>query len=115
MGNKLIPCNQGSNKEYFSSYITGLLSPPFRGETIGYIYIPKKNIYPKIQFYFNKNNRELAESIKKRIGQGSIYETKTVYAYEIYNKEGIIKLIKILSPYMRTPKINKLPSLRDGN
>lgn len=87
-----------SEKEYFSSYFTGIF------EASGGIYIPKGK-YPKITISFHHNNKALANIIKERIGHGAIYEKKNGLAYEIFNKDGIFRFIEITSQYFRTPKI----------
>lgn len=92
------------NKEYFSSYLTGIF------EASGCIYIPK-NRYPHIYISFHKNNLALAEAIKDRIGFGKIYEKSKNLSYEIFNKEGIHKFIELTKDYYRTPKINKFNSM----
>lgn len=88
-----------TNREYFSSYLTGLF------ESIGTISIKKNNRFPHIYFSFHKDNKLFAEEIQKIIGFGKIYEKKTVYSYEIFNKDGIIKFIELTQKYFRTPKI----------
>lgn len=94
-----------SDKEYIGSYITGLF------EAVGCIYIPKNKRKIKIMLTLNKKNKPLLEIIKNRIGHGYIYEVKNTCNYEIYNKEGFKKVIEIISPYIRTPKINKINKL----
>jgi hypothetical protein len=100
----------------FASYLTGLI------EGDGTIIVPKTERspkgelnYPSIQICFDVRDLPLAVMIQKELGFGSISKTKGVNAYRltINNSAGIIIMVKIISGYMRTPKIVMLNRLID--
>lgn len=111
----LKPSNM-SNKNKFSTYLTGLI------EGDGSIIVPKsersnkgKLNYPSIQIVFHLKDLPLALLIQQKLGFGSLSRKKGVNAYifTINNQEGILKLIALLNGNMRTPKINSLYKLID--
>lgn len=89
-----------TNREYFSSYLTGIF------EASGCITTPNKK-WPHIYISFHQNNRALAEALRERIGYGAIYKKSKNISYEIFNKEGILKFIEITKDYLRSPKIRE--------
>lgn len=99
--------NSLSNKEHLFSYLAGLF------EACCSIYTPKENSKngPKLIFSLGISNESLGQIIKTRLGFGNVYIKKKNVTYAIANKEGILKVIEIISPYMKTPKINKLNAL----
>lgn len=112
----LLKPNNISNKNKFSSYLTGLI------EGDGSIIVPKsersnkgKLNYPSIQIVFHLKDLPLALSIQKNVGFGSLSRKKGINAYifSINNQEGILKWVGLLNGNMRTPKINSLYKLID--
>lgn len=97
------------NKKFYS-YFTGLI------EGDGSIYIPStsynlqgKKLYPCIQISFSKQDFVLAQVLQKTLNTGSIHKKKNAqcYVYTINSPTFLKQLIPQISPYWRTPKINK--------
>jgi len=104
------------NNTLFFSYLTGLI------EGDGTIYVPLthrnskgKINYPNIQISFSKPDYVLALTIQKTLKTGSIHKKKkaSAYVYTINSPTSLQKLIPLLSPYWRTPKINKFNLLAE--
>lgn len=98
----------------FFSYLTGLI------EGDGTIYVPKternakgKLNYPNIQIAFSKPDYVLALIIQKTLNTGSIHKKTKAnsYTYTINSPTYLKYLIPLISPYWRTPKINKFNQL----
>lgn len=101
------------NKD-FGSYLAGLIE----GE--GSIIVPTserslkgKINYPSIQICFDSRDVPLALKIQQELGFGSLSKRKgqNAYIFTVNNYEGIIIVVKLITNFMRTPKIDALNRL----
>ena len=93
----------------WGSYLAGLI------EADGSIAIHDKNTrakryLPKIIIVFNKNDKPLAEKLKLITKVGLVYDKpkQGCVLWQIQKRDDVIKIIKLINGYMRTPKIEAL-------
>lgn len=95
------------DKNKFATYLAGII------EGDGTIVVPKqmrsnKGIlyYPSIQICFAAKDFPLALMIQKTLAHGSINKRKgkNAYVLSIKNKEGVLKVVKLINGHMRTSK-----------
>lgn len=101
--------NKDINKN-FGSYLAGLI------EGDGSIYVPKNpKGAPMIVVAFHSKDLPLALFIQKNLNAGNVYKIKgkNAYNYTISDIKGLIKVVKLINGYMRTPKIVQLYKLID--
>jgi len=107
------------NSIRFASYITGL----FEGD--GHIWIPSDNLIKKhnsrFNITFNLKDLPLAEMLLKEISTRSKINTgyirkkveNNACVLTISNIDSLKYIVNLMSPYLRTPKINQVNKLID--
>ena len=94
-----------SDNKLTSSYLAGLI------EGDGTIVVSEKKKYNvRIIIVFNKNDLKLAEFLKNYYNCGTINNKNNLgyVLWQIQDMNGVIKILKLINGYMRTPKIDTL-------
>jgi hypothetical protein len=109
--------NNARNNIRFASYIAGL----FEGD--GHIWIPSNNLTKKhnskFNITFNLKDLPLAEILLKEISAGTKNKTgfirkkvkNNACVLTISNIDSLKYIVTLMSPYMRSPKINQVNKL----